>query len=75
VGSTEAFERMSPASIQQAVSCNVTAPMLLARLVLPDMLRKGSGTIVNMSSVCVHGLPCLHGCNFGCADMASLMLS
>ena len=41
-----------PAELAAAIACNVHAPMLLSRLVLPDMLRRGSGTIIHMSSVC-----------------------
>ena len=48
-----ALANCEPAELAAAVACNVHAPMLLSRLVLPDMLRRGGGTIINMSSVCV----------------------
>ena len=53
VVSWDTFEHADQAEILQALSCNIAAPMLLTRLVLPDMRRRGVGTIVNVSSVCV----------------------
>lgn len=45
------FDRQDPAMIQRIVETNVIAPMLLAREVLPPMLERGHGWIVNIASV------------------------
>ena len=37
--------------IQDVLNVNLEAPMMLTRMVLPDMLKRGSGHIVNMSSI------------------------
>ena len=37
--------------IQDVLSVNLEAPMMLTRMVLPDMLKRGGGHIVNISSV------------------------
>ena len=44
------FERHDPKRIEQMISINVIAPMLLARAVLPHLLAQGSGRIVNIGS-------------------------
>ncbi|HXH07089.1 MAG TPA: hypothetical protein VNI83_10910 [Vicinamibacterales bacterium] len=41
-----AFDRMSPAAIAQIVTTNLTAPMLLARAVVPHLAP--GGRIVNV---------------------------
>jgi len=46
-----AFERCDPARLRATVAVNVAAPMLLARAVLPDMLARGEGWIVNVGSI------------------------
>jgi short-subunit dehydrogenase len=45
------FREFSPQEIQKMVQVNVTAPMLLTRSVLPGMLNRGRGHIVNMASL------------------------
>jgi len=45
------FRNFSPQEIQKMIQVNFTAPMLLTRSVLPGMLDRGRGHIVNMSSI------------------------
>lgn len=45
------YPEIEPATIEQIVTTNLLAPMLLTRLVLPEMLARGSGQIVNISSM------------------------
>jgi short-subunit dehydrogenase len=47
----EPAQEHDPAALQAMLTLNLTVPLLLARLVLPDMLRRGGGTIVNVASV------------------------
>jgi short-subunit dehydrogenase len=47
------FSALSVAQVQAQLCCNVVAPMLLTHAVLPDMLRRRAGTILNVSSACV----------------------
>ena len=46
-----AFVDEDEASLRRLIAVNVTAPMLLARAVLPHLLRRGAGSIVNVGSV------------------------
>lgn len=45
------FAHLSPAEIQALITTNLIAPLLLTRLVLPGMLARGSGHIVNIASI------------------------
>jgi len=45
------FIRKTPAEIEQTVTTNVTAPAVLARAVLPGMIERRRGHIVNMASL------------------------
>lgn len=45
------FAHLAPAEIQALVTTNLTAPLWLTRLVLPGMLARGSGHIVNIASI------------------------
>lgn len=45
------FADFSPAEIEQLLQIDLVAPVLLAREVLPDMLRRKTGHIVNLSSL------------------------
>jgi len=46
-----AFTELSWSSIQETIEVNLTAPMDLTHLVLPGMLERGSGHIVNIASI------------------------
>ena len=48
---TLAYDELPIADIQQMIAVNLTGPMLLTRLLLPQMLRNGRGHIVNIASV------------------------
>ena len=51
-GALDWFEELEPQRhIQTLVSVNLTGTMLVTRAVLPDMLDRGSGHIINMASV------------------------
>jgi short-subunit dehydrogenase len=46
-----AYAELSWASIQETIEVNLTAPMALTRLVLPEMLKRKAGHIVNIASI------------------------
>ena len=48
---TLAYHKLTPEEIEEIVRVNLIAPMHLTWLVLPDMLERGQGHIVNMSSL------------------------
>ena len=48
---TRPFEDYPPERIELAVQVNLLAPMLVTRAVLPGMLSRGRGQVVNMSSL------------------------
>ena len=45
------FHRLEPEEIEQIVRIDLVAPLVLARLLLPGMLARGQGHIVNVSSL------------------------
>lgn len=45
------FADQDPATIDRVIQTNVLAPMQLTRLLLPEMLERGEGRIVNIGSV------------------------
>ena len=45
------FDTVSPAQLEREVAVNLLAPMALTRLALPRMLERGSGHVVNISSL------------------------
>ena len=49
------FETLSEADIDRFTEVNLTAPMQLTRLVLPGMLARGRGHIVNVASAAAYG--------------------
>lgn len=51
VGWKKLYAHSSPADIRQVVAINLTGPMLLTRAVLPEMLHRHRGTIINVASV------------------------
>lgn len=46
-----AYHHLSEAQIEEVLSVNLEAPMILSRLVLPEMLGRKQGHIVNISSL------------------------
>jgi short-subunit dehydrogenase len=48
---TAPYHDLSEENIREVISINLEAAMILTRLVLPGMLRRGRGHIVNMSSL------------------------
>lgn len=48
---TAAYHELSEADIEEVLKVNLEAPMMLTRLVLPGMLARRRGHIVNMSSL------------------------
>ena len=51
VESTLRFNERPPAEIEQMVAINLTSPMLLTRALLPGMIERGRGHIVNIASM------------------------
>ena len=58
-------ETISAENITEMVTTNLTVPMILSKLVLPAMKQKGSGMIVNISSVTAKSNNNTHGCAYG----------
>ena len=55
LGPTKPVEEISPKEWDEVIAVNLRGPFLLSRLVLPEMYQRGSGTIVNISSVAAKG--------------------
>lgn len=51
IGITTPYESQPIEEIEQILNVNLTAPMLLTKAVLPGMLERGSGFIVNIASL------------------------
>lgn len=51
IESTGWFTDLDPAEMEHQIAVNLTAPLLLTRLVLPDMIARRRGHIVNMGSI------------------------
>ena len=51
IGITTPYESQPVEEIEQILNVNLTAPMLLTKAVLPGMLERGSGFIVNIASL------------------------
>jgi len=45
------YQSLSPTLIEDMIQTNLVAPLILARLVLPAMLERGSGHVVSISSL------------------------
>ena len=58
-------ETIAAEHIEEMVTVNLTVPMILSKLVLPAMKQKGSGMIVNISSVTAKSNNNTHGCAYG----------
>jgi short-subunit dehydrogenase len=54
---TALYHELTEEEVNSAIAVNLEAPMQLTRLVLPDMLKRGSGHIVNMSSLAGKSAP------------------
>ena len=51
LGPVKAIEELSPAEWDEVIAVNLRGPFLLSRLVLSEMYQRGSGAIINISSV------------------------
>jgi short-subunit dehydrogenase len=51
IDQTGEFAALDPTAIARLLTVNLTAPLLLTRAVLPEMLRRGAGHVVNVSSL------------------------
>jgi short-subunit dehydrogenase len=45
------YDKLAPESIDQLIKVNLTAPMILSRLFLSKMIKRGGGHIVNIASM------------------------
>ncbi|MDQ6636062.1 MAG: SDR family NAD(P)-dependent oxidoreductase [Gemmatimonadota bacterium] len=45
------YDKVELDAIEEMIALNLTAPMLLTRLLLPAMIRRGEGHVVNISSL------------------------
>jgi short-subunit dehydrogenase len=52
IGWTKLLARSAPSEIREVVDINLTGAILMTRAVLPGMLERGRGGIINVSSVC-----------------------
>ena len=68
------YEEYPPDGIERAVQVNLLAPLLLTRAVLPGMLQRGRGHVVNMSSLAGKiGLP--YSAPYGATKAALVMFT
>jgi 3-oxoacyl-[acyl-carrier protein] reductase len=51
------LDELQPADWERALAVDLTGPWLLIRAVLPDMKRRGGGSIVNVSSIAAYTSP------------------
>jgi NAD(P)-dependent dehydrogenase (short-subunit alcohol dehydrogenase family) len=50
-GPIKLLEELTPSEWDQVIAVNLRGPFLLSRLVLPEMYQRGSGVILNISSI------------------------
>jgi glucose 1-dehydrogenase len=55
LGPVKSVEEVSPNEWDEVIAVNLRGPFLLSRLVLPEMYERGSGAIINISSVAAKG--------------------
>jgi NAD(P)-dependent dehydrogenase (short-subunit alcohol dehydrogenase family) len=55
LGPVKPVEEISPREWDEVIAVNLRGPFLLSRLVLPEMYQRGSGVLVNISSVAAKG--------------------
>ncbi len=55
LGPVKSVEEVSPKEWDEVIGVNLRGPFLLSRLVLPEMYQRGSGGIINISSVAAKG--------------------
>ncbi len=55
LGPVKPVEEISPKEWDEVIAVNLRGPYLLSRLVLPEMYQRGSGAIINISSVAAKG--------------------
>jgi NAD(P)-dependent dehydrogenase (short-subunit alcohol dehydrogenase family) len=55
LGPVKAVEEISPKEWDEVIAVNLRGSFLLSRLVLPEMYQRGSGAIINISSVAAKG--------------------
>ncbi|MFZ0334197.1 MAG: SDR family oxidoreductase [Candidatus Acidiferrales bacterium] len=55
LGPVKSVEEVSPNEWDEVIAVNLRGPFLLSRLVLPEMYQRGSGAIINISSVAAKG--------------------
>lgn len=51
VETTRSYDERDPAEISHTIAVNLTGPMQLTRAILPGMIRRGRGHVVNVASV------------------------
>jgi short-subunit dehydrogenase len=56
------YHELSEAKIKEVLAVNLEAPMMLARMALPDMLADGGGHIVSISSLAGKSVPAFQEC-------------
>lgn len=61
IETTFSYHRLSPEEIERVIAVNLVAPMLLTRLVLPGMLARREGHIVNIASLAGKQGPAYNG--------------
>jgi len=62
VETTAPYHELTEERIREILSINLEAPMLLARLIVPGMLERGRGHIVNISSLAGKAGPAFQEC-------------